>query len=117
MRRIICVILVIMLIAAPISASAATTRTANIIVSLSYSGTTATCSTVAISDYTTDEITCVLKLWKGSTCVATWYGSGSGYLSMSKTKAVTRGVEYTLTADVTINGVAQPQASKTKKCE
>lgn len=117
MRRIICVILVIMLIAAPVTASAATARTANIIVSLSYSGTTATCSAVAISDYTTDEITCVLKLWNGSTCVATWYGSGSGYLSMSKTKAVTSGVEYTLTADVTINGVAQPQASITKKCE
>lgn len=116
MRKIICVLLAIMLVAAPVTASAAA-RTANIMVSLTYSGTTATCSVIAVSDYSTDELTCVLKLWNGSTCVATWYGSGSGYLSMSKTKAVTSGVEYTLTADVTINDVAQPQASTTKKCE
>jgi hypothetical protein len=102
------------MLALPVTAAAATPRTATIRLSLSYSGTTATCAVVTVSDYSTDEITCVLKLWRGSTCIATWEGNGSGYLHMSKTKNVTSGVEYTLTADVVINGVAQPRASMTK---
>lgn len=114
MRKLVCFLLVLVILVLPVAASAATARTANIRLSLSYSGATATCAVVAVSDYTTDEITCVLKLWQGSTCVATWYGYGSGYLHMSKTKNVTSGVEYTLTADVVINGVAQPRASMTK---
>ena len=116
MKRMICILLAIVLTIAPVTASASTARTANIIVSLSYSGITANCSVVVVSDYDTDEITCVLKLWKGSTCITTWYGSGSGYLSMTKTKPLATGIEYTLTADVVINGVAQPRASITKKC-
>lgn len=114
MRKVLCVLLALIMLTLPITASAATARSASIRLSLSYSGTTATCAVVTVSDYTTDEITCVLKLWRGSTCIATWEGEGSGYLHMSETKTITSGVEYTLTADVVINGVAQPRASMTK---
>lgn len=64
-----------------------------------------------------DEIEMVVKLWQGTTCIATWKTSGTGYLSFSQNKVVTKGKEYMLTADVSINGVAQTTSSFTSKCE
>lgn len=116
MRKIICLILAIAILALPLAASAVTPRTANISLSLSFSDTIANCIVIVASDDTTDEISCVLKLWRGSTCVATWTKDSTGYLYMTQSKPVISGVEYTLTADVVINGVAQPQVSTTKKC-
>jgi len=55
-----------------------------------------------------------MKLWRGATLLATWYGTGTWTLNMSKTKVVTSGYTYKLTADVKINGVAQPTVSVSK---
>ena len=117
MKKLICLLLAFTLLALPVTATAATPRLAIIVPTLSFDGTTATCSLIASSDYSTDKISAVLQLWDGNSCIATWSASGTGALSMSRTKTVTKGVEYTLTANVIINGVAQPRASMTKKCE
>lgn len=59
----------------------------------------------------TDKIEVIVKLWQGSSCIATWNTSGTGYINFSRSKTVIKGGEYTLKADVTINGIKQPTAS------
>lgn len=83
---------------------------------LIFDGTTAKCSMSVSGNSKTDEISVMLKLWCGSTCLATWEKSGCFYLSMSVTETVTKGYTYRLTADVTINGKAQPQTETSAYC-
>lgn len=64
-----------------------------------------------------DKIAVTVTLCEGSTWIASWNDSGTGYLHFSKNKTVTRGKTYTLTADATINGVKQQTVSITGKCE
>lgn len=78
---------------------------------LSFEGATAKCSVTVIADNMSDNITVTTKLWKGSSCIATWNSSGKGYVNATYTKIVTLGVRYKLTVDVTINGIAEPTVS------
>ena len=116
MRKIMISLAVIMTLMFPLTAHASTARSNTIILRLSFSGTTATCSVTITSDSTNDEIEAAIKLWQGSTCVATWQESGSGYIIFKDTTTVIKGKTYELTVDVTINGVAQTQASTSGKC-
>lgn len=84
---------------------------------LSYSGTTANCGCVVSGDYATDSISVTMKLWDGSSSIATWYGSGNGYVSLSKTKTVVKGKTYKLSVDATINGTKYTTVYLTKKCQ
>lgn len=106
-------VLILLLSIVPLSAFAATPRTAMIYPTLSFSGTTATCSLIVTAD-PGDNISAVVKLWRGGSCLATWNASGTRTLSFSRTATVSKSQTYTLTADVTINGVSQPQASTTR---
>lgn len=81
---------------------------------LSFSGDTAECQLTVRAANVTDSVSATMKLWRGSTLLASWTGSGTWILNMSKTKTVTSGYTYKLTADVKINGVAQPTVSVTK---
>ena len=72
-----------------------------------------TCSALIVGNAEDDEIEIVVKLWNGSSCIATWKDSGTGYVNFSKNKTVTENKEYKLTVDATINGKAQPRASIT----
>lgn len=83
---------------------------------LSFSGTTANCSVYIRADNSNDSISATIQLWQGSSCVATWYASGVGTLTYSTSKAVTSGLQYTLTVDATINGSSIPRVSTTKTC-
>ena len=87
------------------------TRNANISPGLKIDGTTATCSVLVVGNAENDEITVVVKLWKGSSCIATWNESGIGYVNFLENKTVSKGAEYTLTAEVIINGIRQPTYS------
>lgn len=78
--------------------------------SLSFTGDTANCG-VYVKGAISDSITVTLKLWRGSTLLATWTESGIWKISMSKTKSITAGYMYKVSADVSINGVAQPTKS------
>ena len=116
MRKIAMSLAVIMVLLLPMTAHAAS-RSIGIVPNLSFSGTTANCTVRVVADSFSHEIEATIKLWQGSTCVATWEEEGKGILSFSDTATVTKGKTYELTADVTINGETQPQASVSGKCE
>ena len=82
---------------------------------LDFTGTTANCG-VVVSANPGDDITVVLKLWRGSTCLKGWTVRDEYSLNFSDTCPVTRGQSYKVTADVSINNVAQDQVSVSKTC-
>lgn len=88
-----------------------------ILPSLTFDDETANCTVTIIGDNMSDTISVTLKLWQGSTCLATWSSAGKGYMQFSKTKTVTEGMQYKMTVDVTINGIAKPTYSIWGKCE
>ncbi len=117
MRKIVMSLAVIMVLLLPVTAQAANARTINIIPKLTFSGTTANCSLTILANSMSDEIEATIKLWRGSTCIATWQEDSTGILSFKDTVSVSNGKTYELTADVTINGTTQPQVSVSAKCE
>lgn len=117
MRKIAMSLAVIMALLLPTTAYAATSRYTRIYPTLSFEGTVANCSVIVYADASSDEIESSIKLWRGSICVATWQEESTGILVFKDTATVTKGRNYELTADVTINGVSQPQVSVSAKCE
>lgn len=111
---VLCLLLMALLI--PVSAQAASPRAPKVMPYIDFDGTTATCSVSVIGDNTKDSIFLTAKLYKGSSCIATWTASGSGHLNFSKTKSVQKGKTYKLTADVTINEKALATASTSGTC-
>lgn len=87
---------------------------ASIVPGLTFTGTTANCSVTVISN--SDEIEVELSLWNGSSLVASWEDSGTTYVTISKTCAVTDGETYTLKVNGTINGTAFAEQSVTRTC-
>lgn len=106
-KRFLCLCLALATLFA-IGAYAATPRALSIEPELSFSGNTAFCDVLIIGDKTTDEISATMKLKYGNTVVDSWSDSGYGYLFMEETATVVSGRTYTLTVDVTFNGVAKP---------
>lgn len=100
----------------PIPANAVSPRIVTIVPGLSFTGTTAHCEVTVLCDYATDEIDATMRLWEGNTCIATWSDSDEGSLSIYETETVTPGNEYTVTADVTINGEANPRVYIRRTC-
>ena len=117
MRKIAMSLTAIMVLLLSMTAYAAMPRYIRIYPTLNFDGTTANCSAIVIADNSNDEIEATIKLWQGSICVATWPEDGTGNIIFSDTATVTKGKTYNLTVDVIINGVAQPQASASAKCE
>lgn len=115
MKRTVFAVLLLLALVFPVSAQAAQ-RLAIARPSITFSGTTATCSVSARGNSTKDSISLTAKLYNGSTCIATWTDSGTGSLNFSKTKTVQSGNTYKLTADVTINGTALATASASGTC-
>lgn len=112
----IALLMALLLFVLPITANAATPRSVNISPGIKFEGTIAYCSVLVTANSTNDEIKVVVKLWQGDRCIATWNASGTGFVNFSESKAVNKGTEYTLTADVTINGEKQPAMSFSGKC-
>ena len=115
MKRLAFILAVTLIVSIPISALAAP-RAMVTNPELTITGTTATCKTTVVGDRTSDFIQVTMKLMYGSSCVASWNGSGNGYVYMSKTATVTAGRTYTLVVEVTVNGVAKDPVSVTKTC-
>lgn len=112
----IALLLALLIFILPVTAKAATPRNVNISPGLKFDGTSAKCSVLVVGNAEDDKIEIVVKLWEEDSCIATWIQSGTGYVNFSKSQTVSEGVEYTLTADVTINGSKQPTTSITRKC-
>lgn len=106
-------LVVLLTLMIPLSANATTPRATAIVPGLSFSGSTATC-TLTVSADSSDSIYATIRLWRGSTCLKTWYKSATELLTFRDTVVVSQSNTYTLTADVSINGNAQPQSSVTR---
>ena len=109
------VLLLAMLLSLP--AYAASPRVMTILPAISFDGTTANCRVSVSADRSTDQISAVIQLWNGSTRIARWTDSGTGYLLFSNSATVSKGKTYELTVDVKINGVSKPQVSIEGTCK
>ena len=116
MKKVALFLVIVLVISMPLSVHAAEARILSIYPEISFNGTTAECSLGVIGDYTTDELDAVIQLWRGSTCIKTWYASGDGYIFWEGTATAVKGKTYTLTADVTINNVTKPRVSVSGTC-
>jgi len=121
MKKMALLLAFLLVVSFPVSAQAATPEEVSplalkVYPSISFDGTTAKCSVTVIADNMSDSISVTLKLWKGSSCVASWKSSGEGYVNFSVKEIVTLGLEYKLTADVIINGVPKPTVSVSGIC-
>lgn len=104
----------LMTVALVTSAYAAEARAIVATPSLSFSGTTATCRLSVIKPGAAIDAT--LELWSGNTLLASWSGTGTSRVIISKTKTVTRGQSYTLKAHGTVGGATLTVAPVTKTC-
>ncbi len=104
----------LMTVALVTSAYAAEARAIVATPSLSFSGTTATCKLSVIKPGAAIDAT--LELWSGNTLLASWSGTGTSRVIISKTKTVTRGQSYTLKAHGTVGGATLTVAPVTKTC-
>ena len=91
------VLLLAMLLSLP--AYAASPRVMTILPAISFDGTTANCRVSVSADRSTDQISAVIQLWNGSTRIARWTDSGTGYLLFSNSATVSKGKTYELTVD------------------
>ena len=113
----VALLLAFLLCVFPITANAATPRIVGIVPSISFSGNIANCSVSITADSFNDDIDAIVKLWNGSSCIATWTTTGNGFVNFSETKNISKGKTYKLTVDVTINDVAKPTVSVTGTCK
>jgi len=75
--------------------------------SLMFEGTTAYCLVEAYGDYLSDQVEVEVRLLRGSTEVASWSASGSGFAIVDETAEIIQGRLYTLEAVATFNGTSQ----------
>ena len=114
-KRVLALTLVLALVLG-ISAQAAQTRAYQITPSLTFTGTTAKCVVEVRGEDGTDAISVTAKLYQGGTLLKTWKESGTGYVKLSESTTVTRGLAYILETTVTINGVKQYVPLVSKPC-
>lgn len=106
--------LVAVLLISPVSAQSE--RLVSKTIRLTFDDTTASC-VVAISGSKNNYISAVVTLWSDNQCIGTWEQAQSGYINIKEDVSVTKGQHYTLKADYTVDGIAQPQLSTSKTCE
>ena len=117
MRKIALILAVVLVMSSlMVPAMAAEPKMVTVVPGLTFNGTTATCELRAVGNYLTDDLVATIRLYRGSTLIATWNTEADGYLFFSDTKTVTKGYSYTLKVDLTINGVDFPVADTTKTC-
>jgi len=116
MKRLSLLLAIVLILGLATTAYATSPRQLNIMPEITFSGTTANCAVAVTGNFATDDIDVVIKLWRGSTCIRTWYDSGEGYVFWDGTATVSKGKTYTLTVDVTINNVSKPRVSVSGTC-
>ncbi len=99
-----------------ISAQAVQLRAIRSTPSLTFSGTTATCSVDCKSGNSTDRLSVTLTLWQESTWVDSWTSSGTGRVLISEQCIAKSGKDYKLVLSYTVNGQAQSSVSVTGTC-
>ncbi len=97
-------------------AQAANSRALSITSSLYFDDTTAICSASASGNTFKDYIVLTVKYWRSGVVMESWTVRGYGYVSLSETAPAAHGIYYTMTVDVTFNGVVKPTITKTEMC-
>lgn len=115
MRKLALFLAIILIVAMPLSVSAAS-RATTISPNIGFSGTTAECETTVFGNYATDYIEVTMKLMRGNSCIATWSDSGYGYVYMYEEASAVKNVTYTLVVEVKINSVSLTPVSVNGKC-
>lgn len=114
-RRVLSLVIVLwIIISIPVMVNAAS-RLALVRPTLEFDGSTARCGVTISND--TGNIEAIIKLSKGSTTIATWKKTGQICIVFSDSIVVPSKGEYTLSVDVTFNGIKQPQVSTTATYE
>lgn len=114
-RFLVIVLSVLMAISIPVTVYAATPRAVVVQPILQFNGMTAICA-ATITASQTDMVEAEINLWKGSVCLETWSESATCYITFKEYATVQSKGGYTLTVDVTINGVYQGQFSDSATC-
>jgi uncharacterized membrane-anchored protein len=117
MRRFVALLLCGLLLTTGAAAYMQETRSIGEDMSLTFDGTTAICGATCIGKTSTDYIKATLTLYQGNTYIDSWSDEGRYVIGVSGQHGVTRGKSYTLKLNYTINGIAQPEQSVTKKCQ
>ena len=114
MKRMMLIGLMLLLVLVLAIPSSAATTVVKAGVSLSFSGTSASCSgwVSEASNY----IDATLELWDSNNVVASWSMDGMSYVSASGSASVVHGESYTLMIVGTSGGVSFTPASITKIC-
>ena len=99
MRRFVALLLCGLLLTTGAAAYMQETRSIGEDMSLTFDGTTAICGATCIGKTSTDYIKATLTLYQGNTYIDSWSDEG----------------RYVM--NYTINGIAQPEQSVTKKCQ
>ena len=115
MKKVALILAVILALYIPLTVQAAT-RELSVSPTLSFCGTTATCKATVTGDNTSQYIQVNMKLMYGNTTVASWSGSGYGYVYLSKTATAVSGRTYKLVVQVTLDGVVKDPVYVTKAC-
>ena len=116
MRRFVALLLCGLLLTTGAAAYMQETRSIGEDMSLTFDGTTAICEAICTGNSSTDQVKATIELYQGNTYLASWSNEGTYFVAVSGQRGVTCGKSYTLKLTYTINGVAQPEQSVTKRC-
>ena len=114
-KRLLAILLILCMLGSMMSIGAAA-RFDGGSITLSFSGNTANCGFDYVAENMNPTISVTLILWNGTTLVGSWSNSGTGYVVVSGTAAVTSGVTYRLAAYVVVNGDITPTIDKWGTC-
>ena len=115
MKKRIVPLFIVLVMVLSISANAAIEPKANIIrPTLSFSGTTAKCTVLVTSPG--KDIRVTMSLWRNTTLIDSWSGSGTTVVSVQGTASVVKGVAYTLKVTGTVNGDPISVVPLTRTC-
>lgn len=115
MRKIAFFLVLLLVVSMPLSVQAAEPKLI-IRPTLWFEGTTAHCEISMNADHTYDYLVVTMKLYQGNNLLKQWAKSSPGSVYMYETYPVTKGVTYTLTIEIMVNGTSHPSGSTTKTC-
>lgn len=115
MKKRVFALIAVLLLAMANTAQAAVLRVPTATPELSFNDTTANAFVLCTAS-TSDHISAKLTLYQGNTYIDSWSAAGTYRVPVSGECAVKSGKTYQLVLTWSINGVAQPSESITRKC-
>lgn len=115
MKKRVFALIAVLLLAMANTAQAAVLRVPTATPELSFNNTTANAFALCTAS-TSDRISAKLTLYQGNTYIDSWSAAGTYRVPVSGECTVKSGKTYRLVLTWSINGVAQPSESTTRKC-